>query len=79
MSDIAELEWNWDDNNPSSVGWYAVAVCWDPEEGICMGTGYWTGVEWVKAYAPTRMVAFVGPFPAEATAEDWAYKHDLGG
>ena len=79
MNNIAELEWDWDDDNPSSVGWHAVARCWDPEEGTFVGVSYWTGVEWATSFPITNIVGFAGPFLNKQTALDWALEHDLDG
>lgn len=65
---------------PPKAGWYAVTLCWDPEEGLFPETGRWTGTEWVGNDYPIQevVVAYSSePFATEKEAEAWADANDM--
>ena len=72
--DITYLaKWVWDE--PKVAGWYAIAYCYDEEEGIYNSAAYWD-----KEWRTTLPVcASAGPFPDRAEAREWSYANDMGG
>jgi hypothetical protein len=61
------------EKDAAEIGWYAVLLCWDPEEGIIPSTNFWEG-RWqfhgpVIARSPT-------PLRSRDAAGEWADKHD---
>ena len=64
------MEWDYD-NDPTEDGWYAVLVCYDPQEGIFPMAAYWNG-RWEKKC----VIAIGHRCNTEAEAERLAYDHD---
>lgn len=70
-----ELGWRYlDEGNPETVGWYAIAVCWDEEEGTCVYATYWNGEDWEDSFPVNQ---FAGPFDTKQEAEVWGRKNDF--
>lgn len=69
-------DWVWLYKNknarPAHCGWFATVNMWEPEEGGSVG------VELFEFYEelPPHVIAFYGPFPSLAAAEEWAYGND---
>lgn len=62
---------------PAESGWYAILVCWDPEEGYFPNADFFDGETWHE-YSP-RLITYRSPTPfmAKEPAHAWAYTHDL--
>jgi len=62
-------------SHPKRPGWYAVACCWSPREGLLNGVSYWDGERWKKdgQNDDSPIVLFSNnPFPDEKSAGIWA-------
>lgn len=68
--------WDQRSKQPTTAGWYAVALCWDEREGVFPNARYWTGTVWDS---PRAITAFAGPFSDKAEAKAWARAHDPEG
>ena len=71
-SEVAELTWN--EENPTTPGWYAVAFCWGDGYGTFVSTSEWNGGSWDDDDLPIWCNA--GPFEIRDDAETWAFKND---
>jgi len=60
-----------DGDDPKSHGWYAIAYCWEMEEGSWCEARYYKG-EWNR---PVYM--YCGPFVDESSAAAWAKENDI--
>lgn len=61
------------DEDPPYPGYYAVAYCWDIQEGFFMSSDYYDGrifLNWPVAY-------FHGPLDTKAEALEYARKYDI--
>ena len=56
-------------------GWYAIALCWDPEEGTFPGADYWDGNEWTEG-GPI-IATSPGTLASKFAADEWARYHDV--
>ena len=65
------MKWQYK-GDPSTSGWYAVLVCYDPLEGSIPMGAWWDGGEWKQR----DVVAFGDSRPSQGEAEDLAYEHD---
>jgi hypothetical protein len=65
------MDWNYD-NEPTVAGWYAVLVCYDPQEGIFPMGAWWNGATWQQK----GVVAFGDMRLTKQEAEALAYEHD---
>lgn len=68
-----EISWEFDIDHPDKPGWYATLHCWDFEEGIFDKATEWLGEKWAD---DSPITAWAGPFPDEATAQEWAENHN---
>lgn len=70
--DEQKNEWQFD-GHPGIAGWYAVLICYDPEEGVFPSGAYWDGEKWVQK----AVVGYMQPPQADLKAASFlAYKHD---
>lgn len=74
-------DWCWDPM-PAVDGWFAVILCWEPEEGMFADV-VWADAGEVAWPANSGMAVdgsgHAGPFPTEAEAKAWADSHDPEG
>ena len=68
---MTEMEWEFL-KDPSENGWYAVLICYDPQEGIFPSAAYWDGEKW----SHKSVSGFGVKCETEKEAEDLAYAHD---
>ena len=67
------LGMNWDFfNKPGEQGWYAVLICYDPQEGVFPSAGYWDGQKWDRK----AVSGFGVKRDTELEAKALAYEHD---
>lgn len=65
------MEWEFK-KDPTEPGWYAVLICYDPQEGISPDAGYWDGAKWDR-----RSISAHGDKCAsKEQAKELAYAHD---
>lgn len=55
-------------------GIYAIAYCWEPDEGVFVGAGQWDGERWAERL-PVALVSNA-PFDSVEAAAAWADEHD---
>jgi len=67
------MKWIWNDKPPGEAGHYAVALCWDSNEGVFPGVGYWTNNGWMTQ---RPIIGYAGPFPDEPSAYGWIKTND---
>lgn len=78
MPEINEWEFGKSGEPPSDgVGWYAVLLCWDAEEGSFPDANHWNGAKW-EVDDPVSSVS-LRKFDTKKDAYDWAYAHDPDG
>jgi hypothetical protein len=65
----------WLRSKPVEPGWYAVTICWDPEEGLFPDGAHWTGETWAGGLPVVLRSS--ATFPNEAAAKEWAYDNDM--
>lgn len=65
------MEWN-GMQDPKAPGWYAVLICYDPQEGIFPSAAYWDGEKWNRK----AVSGFGERRETEAEAEALAYEND---
>ena len=70
------MEWVWDDTPTTGYGHYAVAVCWDINEGIIRAVNYWGNEGW---FGRDPIAGHAGPFGNREEADDWLKDHDPEG
>lgn len=56
---------------PTKIGWYALLICYEPEEGILDEVRYWNGARW-DVDNPYYVDRSKEPFNNRSTAEMWA-------
>lgn len=72
-------EWTWE-GGPTEPGIYAVARCYDPEDGVFPDHDEWRGpFQPSRKWSGKGVVGFAGPFQTVKAARDWAYAHDPEG
>lgn len=70
-------QWVYDgEYDPSSPGWYGIQYCWDAQEGVHIGAGFWTGGAWTEQLP---IVAWIGPCADSSEAYNLAAKNDPDG
>ena len=69
-------EWTLGWNKPNESGWYAIAKCWDMNEGVLSDAAEWTGEKW-NWRSRAVITAWAGPFVDYLTAKNWARDHDI--
>lgn len=65
------MEWKFL-KDPSAAGWYAVLVCYDPQEGVFPAGAYWDGEKWSRK----AVHGFGEKCETEKEAEELAYAND---
>lgn len=55
-------------------GIYAIAYCWDPDEGIFCGADVWDGKQWAERLPIVEVSS--APFDSIEAAAAWADAHD---
>ena len=71
------------DGEPAAIGWYAVVICYDANEGAFPDTAYWDGRFW---RSEPEGAPFHGepncftssPFSSEKEAEEWGWANGIG-
>lgn len=65
----------WVKGNPDAVGWYAVTLCWDTNEGFFPDACHWNGQSWMVNWPIAMRSPFL--FNGYADARAWAYLNDM--
>ena len=68
-------EFTWNEENPTTPGWYAVAFCWGDGYGTFVSASEWDGSSWVDGDA-MPIWCNAGPFENKEDADAWALGHD---
>ena len=62
------------DRKPVDVGWYAILICWESNEGFLPCAAYWNGEKFTTDLPVSNFVDIV--FPTEELAEKYAEEND---
>jgi hypothetical protein len=65
------MQWRFD-GQPTEIGWHAVLVCYDEQEGLLPFAAWWDGSAWRQK----SVVAFGYRCDSEDEASRLAYEHD---
>jgi hypothetical protein len=63
-----------DSEKMPAAGIYAIAYCWDSEEGVFVGVGKWNGKQWAERLPIVEVSD--APFDSVEAASTWAEEHD---
>lgn len=66
-----DMKWNYE-GKPSQIGWYAVLICYDENEGVFPNAAWWDGDRWSRK----SVICFGDMRCTEQEAEQLAYDHD---